>query len=216
MPSHPTVSILRSPIVAGRYSNPTMPGASSTISTFPSLSMTERNKHDSFNMSGSVFLITSDGKTVSLPIPSESSCDPLNWKWQKRAVALSTVGIFAYSALIVTQGASVVSSGLAKEFSPDVGCNVSRLFHYQPMLIDSDFLDQRSFYYRSSHHRTYTVHGSWGLLVGAIDPRTWTKTSISNCFSHDAFCVFGCICCKDLLPAPALRISPWTSGRICA
>lgn len=127
--SHPTLSIPKSPTMTGRYSNPTMPGASSTISTFSSLSMTERNKHDSFNMSGSVFLITSDGKTISLPIPSESSCDPLNWTWQKRAVALSTVGIFAYSALVVTQGASVVSSGLAKDFLPDVCCNVFHLFY---------------------------------------------------------------------------------------
>jgi hypothetical protein len=141
MPSHPAVSMPNSPVMAGRYSKPTTPAASSTISTFSSLSMTERNKHDSFNMSGSVFLITSDGNIVSLPIPSENSRDPLNWTWQKRAIALSTVGIFSYSALILTQGASVVSSRLARELPPNVCCNFSHLFDCVSMLMHSDFLD---------------------------------------------------------------------------
>ncbi|KAF2715747.1 MFS general substrate transporter [Pleomassaria siparia CBS 279.74] len=81
--------------------------------------MNERNKHDSFILSGSVFLITSDGKTVSLPIPSESPYDPLNWTWQKRAIALISIGIFSYSGLVVTQGASVLSGGLATVFPPE-------------------------------------------------------------------------------------------------
>ncbi|KAF2183700.1 MFS general substrate transporter [Zopfia rhizophila CBS 207.26] len=78
--------------------------------------MNERSKHDSFNLSGSVFLITSDGRTLNLPIPSESPCDPLNWSSKKRALALLSIGLYSYVGLVVTQGASLTAKGLAQEF----------------------------------------------------------------------------------------------------
>ena len=57
------------------------PSASSQASQFSSLSMNDRQKHDSFTLSGSVVLITADGRTVSLPLPSQSPYDPLNWNY---------------------------------------------------------------------------------------------------------------------------------------
>lgn len=121
--SHPVASLPSSPTMIVQALRPQTPGASSNLSTFSSLSMTGRQKHDSFNLSGSVFLITSDGQIVSLPIPSENPCDPLNWTWKKRALALVLVGTFGYVGLVATQGASVVSSGLAKEFPYKVSGN---------------------------------------------------------------------------------------------
>lgn len=195
-----------------------MPGAFLDLSTSPSLSITKRQKHDSFNMSGSVFLITSDGKTVSLPIPSQSPCDPLNWTWQKRAAALISVGIFAYSGLIATQGASVVSSGLAKEFPYEVRYQGVHFFgshpcHCIPVL--TCFLGKLSLHHRDTCHCTYTVHGHRGVLMGTVDVRTWTKTSVCNCVPLDAYCVSGCILFKNILPTSGLRLPTRTSRRVC-
>ncbi|KAH7109647.1 major facilitator superfamily domain-containing protein [Dendryphion nanum] len=81
--------------------------------------MNERQKHDSFILSGSVFLITSDGKTLNLPVPSSNPCDPLNWGWQKRAFTLVPISIYAISAIIVTQGEIVIMRGLKNEFPED-------------------------------------------------------------------------------------------------
>jgi hypothetical protein len=45
--------------------------------------------HISFIIPGSVNLITSDGRTSHLPIPSPSPGDPLSWSLQKRVSALA-------------------------------------------------------------------------------------------------------------------------------
>lgn len=108
------------------------PSASSQASTSSSLSMNNRHKHDSFMLAGSVFLITSDGKTLSLPVPSQSPHDPLNWTWRKRAVALFPIVLFSILGLVLTQGASLNYIGLSKEFSAEV-CAITVqqiLFHH--------------------------------------------------------------------------------------
>ncbi|ORY14654.1 major facilitator superfamily domain-containing protein [Clohesyomyces aquaticus] len=67
-------------------------------------------------LSGSVFLITSDGKTLSLPVPSESPHDPLNWTVKKRVLPLIPVVIFSVTCLNVTQGSGLVVKGLIRDF----------------------------------------------------------------------------------------------------
>jgi len=55
-----------------------------------------RSQRDSRNFSGSVFLISSDGRMLSLPIPTSSSRDPLNWSKMKRARAFIAIFFFLH------------------------------------------------------------------------------------------------------------------------
>ncbi|PSN74375.1 MFS general substrate transporter [Corynespora cassiicola Philippines] len=82
-----------------------------------SSSLSRSQKHESFDLSGSVFLITTNGQTLSLPIPSDSPADPLNWSRRKTGLAMFAVGLYSYAALIPAQAASLLYSGLRKDFS---------------------------------------------------------------------------------------------------
>ncbi|ORY58860.1 major facilitator superfamily transporter [Pseudomassariella vexata] len=46
------------------------------------------------DLSGSVFLISSDGQMLSLPIPSDSPNDPLGWSSRKRMLAFASVMLY--------------------------------------------------------------------------------------------------------------------------
>lgn len=52
-----------------------------------------RSKRESMDIAGSVFLIASDGRLLSLPIPSESPSDPLNFERRRR--------LFIYAILLL-------------------------------------------------------------------------------------------------------------------
>ncbi|KAK2608154.1 hypothetical protein N8I77_006782 [Diaporthe amygdali] len=52
-----------------------------------------RSKRESMDIAGSVFLIASDGRLLSLPIPSESPSDPLNFERSRR--------LFIYATLLI-------------------------------------------------------------------------------------------------------------------
>lgn len=80
----------------------------------------DKLKRDSFDLSGSVYLVTSDGRILNLPIPSESPCDPLNWSSKKRALVLLAIGVFSFVGLALVQGASLMMNGLSAEFSVEV------------------------------------------------------------------------------------------------
>ncbi|RYP71774.1 hypothetical protein DL771_004586 [Monosporascus sp. 5C6A] len=64
-------------------------------------SLSGQSKHDSGDFSGTVFLISSAGEILKLPIPSPSLRDPLNWSRKRRAavsaclMAFSTVSMYA-------------------------------------------------------------------------------------------------------------------------
>ncbi|KAF1922674.1 MFS general substrate transporter [Didymella exigua CBS 183.55] len=75
-----------------------------------------RRKHESYNLSGSIFLVTSSGKTLSLPVPSDSPADPLNWGRWKTAGAIISVAWFSIVSLTVVQAASMVYHGIMVEF----------------------------------------------------------------------------------------------------
>ena len=70
---------------------------------------TIQSKHESCDFSGSVYLITSDGRILDLPIPSASPHDPLNWSLKRRALASFAIGFFSFVGLAV--------NGLQEEFS---------------------------------------------------------------------------------------------------
>ena len=70
--------------------------------------------------SGSVYLISSDGKILYLPIPSDSRHDPLNFSKRKRALALFSIGLFSWIGLTLPQGAGLAINGLEAEFGRTV------------------------------------------------------------------------------------------------
>lgn len=87
-------------------------------------SPSNRSKYESYDLSGSVFLIGSNG-IISLPMPSRSPRDPLNWSKIKRAMAFVSLAWFSIVGLVLVQGASLMFGGLMAEFPPAV----SRIFY---------------------------------------------------------------------------------------
>lgn len=81
---------------------------------------TIRRKHESYDLSGSIFLVTSSGKTLNLPVPSDSPTDPLNWGRCKTTGAIIAVALYSIVSLPVVQAASLVFHGILKEFEGQV------------------------------------------------------------------------------------------------
>ncbi|RDW66850.1 MFS transporter-14 [Coleophoma crateriformis] len=68
---------------------------------------------------GSVYLITSDGRTLELPIPSRSPSDPLNWSWFKKSLSILAVFLFSVIGLVQVQGTALVLGMLENEYTPE-------------------------------------------------------------------------------------------------
>jgi hypothetical protein len=84
------------------------------------MTSTGPSKHESCDLSGSVYLITSSGRMLSLPIPARSPRDPLNWSVKKRAFAFAALAFFSVTGLVLVKGASLMYKPLAKEFTAKV------------------------------------------------------------------------------------------------
>lgn len=67
----------------------------------------------------SVYLITSDGRTLELPIPSRSPNDPLRWSLLKRITVMGVISLFTIVGLILVQGTSLLLLALENEYSPE-------------------------------------------------------------------------------------------------
>jgi hypothetical protein len=91
----------------------------STLHRCPSTA-TQRRKHESYSLAGSVFLITGNGQTLNLPAPSDSPADPLGWTKWKRAGAILAVGWYSAVALAVAQAASIFMRVISRDFKLDV------------------------------------------------------------------------------------------------
>jgi hypothetical protein len=87
---------------------------------FPSAAA-QRRKHESYTLSGSVFLISANGHTIKLPTPSDSPADPLGWGRWKRAGAFLAVSWFSVVALAVAQAAGIFLRVISRDFGVDVG-----------------------------------------------------------------------------------------------
>ncbi|KAH9224888.1 major facilitator superfamily transporter, partial [Leptodontidium sp. 2 PMI_412] len=87
------------------------------MSTLTPMSTNLSSKRDSSQIPGTVYLITSNGEVLRLPIPSNSPQDPLNWGMKKRALAFLALASLGSTSLIVVQGASSMFSSLSKEFT---------------------------------------------------------------------------------------------------
>jgi len=79
-----------------------------------------RYKHVSADFSGSVYLISSDGRMLSLPIPSGSTRDPLSWSAGKRLRALAVLLFFSIVAIVPMQAPEMIYGALVRDFSPTV------------------------------------------------------------------------------------------------
>jgi hypothetical protein len=91
---------------------------------YPSTAV-HRRRHESYLLSGSVFLIAGNGQKVKLPAPSDSPADPLSWGRWKRAGVFMTVSWFTIVALAVVQAASLFMREMSREFDVDV-CTAHR------------------------------------------------------------------------------------------
>lgn len=81
---------------------------------------TIKKKRESYDLSGSVFLISKEGKTIDLPIPSNSRHDPLNWSAWKTGSAMVAVGWYSATSLTAVQAVSLMLKGIAPDFSKEV------------------------------------------------------------------------------------------------
>lgn len=79
-----------------------------------------RDKHESYNLTGSIFLVTSAGKTLNLPVPSASPADPLTWSRWKTSGAIVAVAWYSAVSLTAIQAASQLSHGISVEFHGQV------------------------------------------------------------------------------------------------
>ncbi|KAL5121023.1 hypothetical protein ACEQ8H_000872 [Pleosporales sp. CAS-2024a] len=107
-------------------------GSGSSLHRVPS-SASQRLKRESYNLSGSVFLITGKGQTLNLPAPSESPADPLGWALWKRGGAFLAIVWFAAVALAITQATGL----FIKEITHDLKIDAFI------MVIDMTFIHER-------------------------------------------------------------------------
>ena len=97
---------------ATQKSNKTMADTSSASFVLP--------RPQSGDLSGSVFLIAANGSMLSLPIPSTSPRDPLNWSFNKRVRAFASMIFFSIVGLAEVQGPSLMLAGLSQEYASEV------------------------------------------------------------------------------------------------
>ncbi|KAF2448542.1 MFS general substrate transporter [Karstenula rhodostoma CBS 690.94] len=81
---------------------------------------TTKRKHESYDLSGSVFLISREGKTLDLPIPSNSQHDPLNWSSWKIGAAMVAVGWYSATALTAVQAVSLMMDGIVPDYTEEM------------------------------------------------------------------------------------------------
>lgn len=93
---------------------------SADVSSRSMSSMSGRKKRESYNLSGSTFLVTASGMTLKLPVPSNSDLDPLNWSRRKATGAILAVAWYFVAASTVVQAPSIILPGIAGEFGGQV------------------------------------------------------------------------------------------------
>ncbi|KPM41129.1 hypothetical protein AK830_g5436 [Neonectria ditissima] len=78
----------------------------------------------SSSLSGSVFLISGDGRILHLPMPSNSPSDPLGWSTAKRVTALGVLVFYSIVVMSNVQAASLMYKQLSEEFNNEAGQDV--------------------------------------------------------------------------------------------
>ncbi|EOA83087.1 uncharacterized protein SETTUDRAFT_139405 [Exserohilum turcica Et28A] len=91
-------------------------------------------KRESYNLTGTTFLITNDGRTLKLPVASESKSDPLNWGTWKTAGAMFSIVLFSAVSLTAAQAATVILESVRASFEYEAFL----------MVIDLTYINQRA------------------------------------------------------------------------
>ncbi|KAM0272617.1 hypothetical protein ACHAQH_008608 [Verticillium albo-atrum] len=68
---------------------------------------------------GTVFLISAAGEILKLPIPSESTRDPLNWTWATRIVAFSALIFYSAVCFFENKLPAALMGAFHKQFDPE-------------------------------------------------------------------------------------------------
>lgn len=79
-----------------------------------------RSKHTSMDLAGSVFLIASNGRLLSLPIASESPNDPLSWDRSRRIFIFVILLIYSAIALFLIQTPGLLFKAFALSYDDEV------------------------------------------------------------------------------------------------
>ena len=118
---------LASPPLAKPLYKPSLADDSKKSSAGPTFSLGDpndsnitRSNRESYMLSGSIFLITSSGKTLNLPVPSSSPADPLNWSMWKTTGAVAAIAMNSVVSLTVVQVASLMYQGIMADFGKQV------------------------------------------------------------------------------------------------
>lgn len=118
----------------------------------------DRAKRESFNLSGSTYLITDTGKTLKLPIPSDSAADPLNWSQWKTAGAMFSIALYSVVCLTAAQAASVILEGIQNDTQVYNVC-------YSPLMMLKGTKDRRTHLTGSSKRWLLAQASLWVLDV---------------------------------------------------
>jgi hypothetical protein len=133
---HPEVELApphqSSPIVVPRQMSPLSSPPIPEITSLPSVSpkaftktraesIATCAKRESYDLSGTTYLVTNDGRTLKLPIASESKVDPLNWSGRKTAGAFFAIVLFSAVNLTAAQAAGVMLNSIQATFEHEVG-----------------------------------------------------------------------------------------------
>lgn len=163
---------------------------------------TTRRKHESYNLSGSVFLVTASGTTLNLPVPSESPLDPLNWNRWKRAGAITAVAWHSIVSLTVVQAASVVYHGISVEFDGQVCVwSLEHRTSTNSMCTGHQAVDDRD-----TCDSSYIVHGLWRIIMGTFVLGYGKTPNIPNCGIDDAACDDRRWLCRELPSTSCLPV----------
>ncbi|KAH7110224.1 major facilitator superfamily domain-containing protein [Dactylonectria estremocensis] len=84
-----------------------------------SLSSSAPHKPTPVDISGSVFFISSSGRVLQLPIPSNSPRDPLTWSWKKRLGAFMAIQFYSVVASFELTTPGVLDHAMELEFNPE-------------------------------------------------------------------------------------------------
>lgn len=88
-----------------------------------------RSKHQSMDLAGSVFLIASNGRLLSLPIPSASPHDPLNWATSRRVFIWALLLVYSAVPMFLIQTPGNLFEAFLAEFDGEVRlCLIRPLF----------------------------------------------------------------------------------------
>jgi hypothetical protein len=118
---HPIYPLFPDETPGKRPSVPSVLGYRSRLETADT---SRQSKRESYNQIGSTFLITNDGRTLKLPVPSNSKADPLNWSRWKTAGALFSIALFSIVCLTAAQAASVVLDDIQRDFEHEVSSSL--------------------------------------------------------------------------------------------